>query len=181
MGFLGPRGWQRAPGYTRRSFISQPSPHGIVARGWPGPRKRRRSRYEQSILDHLQRVTDHIARLNDREVAPLRDALAEFNRTHEGLRGSESIRLEDLLTQNAMGRLFAYIFPDGRIAYHRNAVNDVSRRLDWFEPQVGSILTRTPTGWLPTIPCEPGAICRLMPSRPMPGCCPQAQVTPNRV
>lgn len=167
--------------YVGRVFITRPTPQGIVASYWPSKRGRPKSLYDRSVLERLRKVTQHIARINDREVAPLRDALATFNRQHRGLRGTASIRLEDLLTQHAFGRLFAYRLPDGRTLYHRDAILDVSRRLDWLEPRVGSILTRTPTGWLPTIPCEPGARCMLMPSDPIVGCCPPAQQTPNAV
>lgn len=181
MAFLGPRGSRERPAYVGRVFVTRPTPHGLVVSYWPRKRGRPVSSYDRSILDRLRLVTQHVARLNDREVAPLRDALADFNRTHRGLRGTASIRLEDLLTQHGFGRLFAYRLPNGRTLYHRDAILDVSRRLDWLEPTPGAILTRTPTDWLPTFACEPGARCRLMPSIPMAGCCPPAAQTPGAV
>lgn len=178
---LGTRSSRERPAYVGRSFLTRLTGGSIIASAWPRKRGRPKSQYDRSILARLQRVTEHIKRINDREVDPLRQALAEVNRTHRGLRGSASIRLEDLLTQHAFGRLFAYRLPTGRTLYHRDAILDVSRRLDWLEPQVGSILTRTPTGWQPTIPCAPGATCRQMPSVPIAGCCPAAKPTPSQV
>lgn len=181
MAFIGPRGSRKRPTYVGRAFMSRPTQGSVVVSGWPKSRGRTTDLYQRSIQRNLSFVTGHVARMNDREVSPLREALAAFNRSHQGLRGTASIRLEDLLTQLAFGRLFAFMLPNGRIVYSRNAVNDVSRRLDWLEPNVGSILTRTANGWLPTFACEPGAHCRLLPSIPLPNCCPPAAVQPNSV
>lgn len=162
-------------------WYTVPSPAGLVARHWPIPRGQPADRYQRSIQDNLRHVTTWARSVNDREVDPLRQALHAWNGAHQGLRGSATIRLEDLMTQLGYGRLWGIALPNGRTVYSREAIHDVSRRLDWLEPQIGAILTRAPAGWLPTIPCEAGAICRQMHSIPAPGCCPPAQVTPSRV
>lgn len=181
MGVIGPRGSKRRPQYLGDLVLTRPTKHGLVASFWPRNRGKTNDTYQLSIQRNLTAVTKAVLRMHPREIEPLRLAVQAVNKANSGFRGTAAIRIEDLLTQNMMGRFLAMNTAQLGMLYHVNVKNDISRRLDWMEPSAGSILTRTSQTWLPTIPCEEGAICRLMPEIPMPGCCPPAQPTPNEV
>lgn len=181
MAGIGQGGGARRPPISQKAFVMRLTKHGLVASAWPRPRGRIRDPYQRANLDRLTEVTHTVKRMNDREVDPLRQALNEHNRKNQGQMGTATIRLRDLLTANMYGRLFEFELPGRGVSRHIDAVQDVSRRFDWLEPGVGSILTRTERGWLPTFACEAGARCYLMPSQPVSGCCQPANVQPSEV
>lgn len=176
MSLIGQGAGAKRPSYGTGVYLTRYSLRALVSSLWPRPRKRRPTLYEKSIQDRLTRVVFYIKRLNDREVEPTRQAINAVNRRHRGLRGSAAIRIEDWNTARLYGRLWAIHLPNGRLAIHRDALQDVSRRLDWFEPRVGSLLTRTNTGWLPTVQCDPGARLTLTAGGTVQGCCKPASL-----
>lgn len=107
-------------------------------------------------------------------------ALQTFMQAHRGVRGTAAIRLRDWLTQIIMGRAFMFVLPDGTRLYTAAARRDASDYLDWTDPRLGSLLTRTEEGWLPTIQCRLGNVLTCMHSREMPDCCPPASIPDKR-
>lgn len=168
----------RRPQYAPGAFLSRVVGPNVVASAWPTPRKRRRTLYARSIEERFREIVNTVKLLNPIETNAMRDALRRHNESHEGLRGTAAIRPEDLDQSRLAGRLWAFILPGGRISMHVDAIHDITCLLDWFEPQVGSMLVRTGKTWKATSPCQPGATMRLMPESMVPTCCPPAQLWP---
>lgn len=153
----------------------------LVASSWPRKRGTPTDRYQLSILERMRQLQQHVKRINDREIEPLRQALDQWNDDNRGQMGTATIRLRDLLTANSSGRWLAFLLPNGQWAVHIDALQDYSRRLDWLEPVIGSMLTRTPTGWRPTTPCARGYVMALTDSNPSGAACAPARYNPNQV
>lgn len=181
MANIGRGGGARRPPIAKKVAIMRLTRYGLIAQAWPRPRGKPKDRYQRDILQRMKDLQHAIRFMHPREVDPMAQALARWNRKNRGQMGSATIRLRDLMTAHLSGRFLAFLLPDGQWQVHVDALQDYSRRLDWIEPQVGSILTRTPLGWRPTTPCEPGAVLQVGLSTPLPGCCAPATYHPGDV
>lgn len=151
-----------------------------VAQAWPRPRGTPKLAYQRATLDMLRVSQRAVKQIPARESAPMDRELKAFLNAHRGLQGSAAIRLRDWLTQVVYGRAWAVAFPDGRVMWSQRVYRECSDFLDWTLPRIGSLLTRTDRAWLPTEACAPGAVCKLMPSIPITGCCPPASIPDRR-
>jgi len=176
MAQIGRGGGSRRPQYGSRAYLSRVTRHGTVTSRWPRARGSAKDPWTKHWIDWFTDVVAAVKRTNERERSPIRNAILAVNRANRGLRGSAAIRLDDWDHARLSGRQFALQLPNGRIAYPRAAHYDAARRLEWFEPMVGSILVRTEETWLPAIACEVGARLMSVPDGAVPGCCPPARL-----
>jgi len=176
MAQIGRGGGSRRPPYGTAAYLSRVTRHGTVTSGWPRPRGRKIDAWGRYWRDKFTATVALIKKLNSRERIPMGDAIEAVNKANRGLRGSAAIRLDDLDTARLSGRLYAWRFPDGGVAYPAAAHYDAARRLEWFEPMVGSILTRTEETWLPAIACQPGYLLGSVSGSSPIGACPPARL-----
>lgn len=173
-------GAQKRPQYAQSLFQAVPTRGRMTVRGWPRSRPGRGSNYAASIRARLTDTVRMVKSLIPREAAPMMAAVAEHARTHTGVRGSANIRYRDVETQRLAGRLWAIALPDGRVLYPAAVRQDMSTALDWIEPPIGALLTRTTESWLPTNQCEVGAVLTMTPDGPVTGCCPGPELPEPR-
>lgn len=179
MATMGPARGKRRPQYATGVFLSRLTPWGVVVQSWPKKRPKTPTAQQQFTRDRLTATQTIIKQLSTRETQPEREAIAAVNRENRGLRGSASIRLEDWITIRLLGRNWIIDLPDGTRLVPITARAWASDILDWLEPRVGSVLTRTNTAWLPAVPCAAGRVLTYVTDGPIPECCPPASKAPQ--
>lgn len=152
----------------------------LYAQKWPRSRGRPSQSYQRAGLERMTASQEAVKRYHPRGQIAMKEALDRFLRRHRGVRGTAAIRFRDWQTQNVYGRAFAVDLPDGRTLWPATVHREVSDVLDWLEPRLGSVLTRTPDGWRGTIQCRPDAVLVQSLSRPLPTCCPPADIPPAK-
>lgn len=171
MGFIRSRNSSKRPSYQTGLVLTRVTRAGEVASAWPRQRPKKVPTRVAANHAFFTQVVKTIALMQTAELKATADAAKALNKAHRGLQGAQSLRPEDYHTARLMGRAFAIALPDGRTAWPLPAVMDVSRWLDWMEPRLGSLLTRTDVAWLPTYTCVAGAKFTATPSGPLSSCC----------
>lgn len=172
-------GAQKRPHYAQRLFTARPRSGRVVLGGWPAPAQRRPSLYNRDVLNRFRALVQASKSLHPREDLPMRAAVETHARTHTGVRGSANIRLRDLHVQRLSGRLWAIELPGYGTIYPAAVRDDISDAIDWVEPHLGGVLTRTREGWATTPMCEPGAVLTTTLPGPVSGCCPPPTPAPT--
>jgi hypothetical protein len=147
MALLRPGRAQDSPPYFRRVLYTYTRRGQVIAANWPRKRPSRPSLYAKSIRDQMARVVAFMRNVSSTELAPTKDAIDAWNRTHRGYQGTAAIRLEDHEFLRLTGRLYTIEMPDGTRYYPATAWLDVQFVLDWTGLQQGTLLMRTQAGW----------------------------------
>lgn len=174
MAFLTPGRGTARPGYRRGRFYLRFWRGKLIAQSWPRPRGQpttTRARAQQDYFRLLQKTVDL---WNADERCTMDEWLSLFLRQHRGVKGTAAIRLRDWLTRIASGNMWAADSPDTPTIRTQRQIRIPSDALDILEPRPGSLLTRTGSGWHPTVQCAPGAVLVQAHGSPDPGCCPPA-------
>lgn len=145
----------RRPGYTKGAYVIYRRNGQLVVQGWPKKRGQPTQVYQKANLERFRIAAKAIKYWPTREVGPMRDALDQFMRENRGVRGTAAVRFRDWQTSILAGRQWAFDSPGNKPLYPAAVVQDVSDLLDNLEPRYGSLLTRAPGGWLPTVQCAP--------------------------
>lgn len=176
MAIIKPGRASRRPGYSAKVILSLVRKGKVYAQKWPRKRGTPPQEYQRAAIDRWKTGQQAVKYTSPREQSSMREGLGRYLDKNQGVRGSAAIRLRDWFLQNMAGRAWAVDTPDGRRIYSGAVVKDASDFLDGMEPRVGSLLTRTPTGWLPTVQCRPGYYLQSAGSGASTRCCPPASI-----
>lgn len=174
-----PGGMSERPASLKNAAILRLWRGMIIVSGWPKKRGPPKQAYQRASLERWKVLNRMVKHTPAPERIAMGDGLKQFLDTHTGLRASAAIRLRDWFTAIYTGRAFYFSLPDGSSIYPSVIGQEVSDLLDWTEPRVGSLLTRTDKGWLPTVQCAPGRVLCQLPPDEIPGACPPASQAPK--
>jgi hypothetical protein len=168
----------RRPGFTKRAYVIRRHNGKLVAQSWPRRRGKPKQSYQKANLRRMSVMAKAVKRWPTREVEPMRTGLNRFLQENRGVRGTAAIRFRDWQTAILSGRQWIFDTPDAGPIHPARLVQDVSDLLDNLEPRYGSLLTRAPDGWLPTVQCAPGYVLCSFHSQPAANACPPASTPP---
>lgn len=151
------------------------------AQKWPRKRGLPKQTYQRAGLERLRIAQNAVKHMPGDDVTPMREGLQTFMDRHRGVRGTAAIRLRDWLTQVVYGRAWSLQLPDGTVVYSAQVQRDCSDFLDWLEPRIGSLVTRTDEAWLPTVNCKRGRLLTLTGPGEQGRACPPASIPPARL
>lgn len=170
----------RRPGYRQRVYVLR-SFHGrTIAQSWPRARGIPVIGYMKAGIERMRIAQRAVKTWAPEEQRVMDKELKSFMRRHRGVQGTAAIRLRDWLTQIIYGRAFQWTTPDGKLLRTAAMQRDASDWLDWSEPRLGSLLTRTDQGWLPTIQCRKGLVLTQSLSIATETCCEPASIPDKR-
>lgn len=179
MARIGTGGVRRRGPYTGGRFLIQAWRGQLHAQKWPRRRGRPKQDWQRASLERMAVSQKAVKRMPPEERRVMQEGLQRFMQTNTGVRGLAAIRLRDWLTQVMFGRAWTLVADSGEVLYSEAIHREVSDILDWTDPWLGSLLTRTNEEWLPTIQCEKGKVLCLTTNGQWPGGCPPAQLPPK--
>ena len=174
MALISPPGGRRRPEAPHRLWVVSTWRGLLRVAAWPRKRGRARDGFMKSLQQRFAATVQSLKYQHAREVAPITDATAKHNAEVSGLKGTARLRVRDVQTKIAAGRMFAFQRPDGKIIWPLELAAAVSEALDWTYPQPGALLTVRGGVWVPTRGCTPGALFTAAPENIPTGCCADA-------
>lgn len=174
MAIIRPGRASRRPASVGKHIVLYTFQGRTYVRSWPAKRGKPKQPYQQAALDRLRLQQQAVKFTSVDEYDTMDRGLKAFLREHRGVRGTAAIRLRDWLTGITFGRAFSWSWQGRPRVVSAAVVQDCSDFLDHLEPRLGSLMTRTPDSWLPTVQCRPGAVLTCAHSGLYPGACPAA-------